>query len=98
MAGQIGFFIGGFVILFLLSSLVPLVFRTRRRTYSAVLFSTLVALAVATVLGGYGMSEGNGPVFETAFRAYLFPAVMVLLVRLVQARRNQAAKPNSRED
>ena len=89
MAAQLGFWIGAFIILYLVSALVLLAFRDKKYTYQAVTISTLIALAIATLLGGYGLSEGGGPVFMAAFINYFVPAVAVLIVNLLRVSRKQ---------
>ena len=89
MAAQLGMWVGAFVILYLVSALVLLSFRDKKSTYQAVTIATLIALAIATLLGGYGFSEGGGPVFMAAFINYAIPAVAVLIVNLIKVNRHQ---------
>ena len=93
-----GFYIGAFVILYLVSALIQLAFRDKKYTYQAVTISTLIALAIAVLLGGYGLSVDGGPVFMEAFMNYLFPAVLVLIVNLIRVNRKIAKMEESESD
>jgi len=90
MAPQLGYYVGGFVILYLVSALVLLDFRDKKYTYQAVTIAAAIALAIGTYLAAYGMSTGSGLDFGAAFGSYLPPAIAVLIVNLIRVNRKQA--------
>lgn len=69
--------VGALVVTFLLSRLVRLGFRHRVGLTKHVAVHA-VTLAIAAILGGFGMADGGDPAFGSALIGYL-PAVLVWL-------------------
>jgi len=79
------FFVGAIFGVYLISRFVRLAFGKNKRTYKAALIADSVTLAIATIVGGYGIADGGPPVFQQAFSAYFLPVAIVLAFDLVNA-------------
>lgn len=91
---EIGYLIaammGGVVILYLMTRLVLLVFRDKKHSTVSISISAFVSLGIATILAGYGMSEGDSPDFVNSFVNYLIPAIIVIVIEIFRVRRIKA--------
>ncbi len=87
MAG-LAFFVGALLLVRVIVILSQKVFlRSEGARY--ILMRNLVALGVATVLGGFGREQDGAPQFADAFLRYLLPAAASFLYDSVKARRNR---------
>lgn len=58
----------------------------KSNTPKSILFASLIALAIATLIGGYGYADGGDPVFEEAFVQSLIPAVLAASIVLFRTK------------
>ena len=99
MSGALAFSVGGLVAAYLLLRLLLIVCRKLRRGPNPeieIASMGILALAVCTVIGGYGMQDGGPePVFHQAFYLYFGPAMAATVIELVRVAieaRAEAAK------
>ena len=97
MSYSIGGVIGGIVILYLMTRLILLAFRDNKHKTSAVVISACIALAIATLLAGYGMADGNSPDFLNSFTTYLIPTPIVIAMEVIRLRRAKAKSASSEQ-
>jgi hypothetical protein len=93
MAAFLGQFTGGFTICLIVIALLFRMLRRWLRTEPSRLFvSFLGALAVGTVIGGYGFADDKSePVFLAALAMYLGPASLAGFLIALGALRGKAA-------
>ena len=86
VASMLGAVIGSYILLRLLMFITR---KVRRRPNDApeIAVAGLLALALMTVGGGYGMKDGlPDPVFLRAFYTYFGPAMLATVIELVRFR------------
>jgi FtsH-binding integral membrane protein len=86
----IGSLVGGVVIIYLITRVVLVAFRDKKHAISSIVLAAGIALLVATVLAGYGMSEGGSPNFPGSFFAYLIQTLIVIGIEITRVRRLKA--------
>ena len=89
----IGTFVGGFVGIGLLSRLARWLLKRLGDNLDRVFAAQGLALATATVIGGYGFAAPAGtPQFLQAFETYLIPCVAWLAIDILALRGRKATR------
>ena len=91
----VGAIMGGVVILYLMTRLILLAFRDKKRSTKSIVISACVSLGIATILAGYGMADGGSPNFMNSFLGYLVPALIVIVIEILRVRHLKAKSVSS---
>jgi uncharacterized MnhB-related membrane protein len=83
----VGLSLIGFVILYVLSSLILLSFRDKKDTYQAVAIATLISYVIAVFWSGYMLGTPDNPMYEGMLAGLFVPFVAVLAIKLVRLHR-----------
>jgi len=73
-------FLAAMVPLLLISRLILWLLRRARGAYWRVVVANVGSLAIATVIGGFGMADGGPFAGVQAFSTYLVPQLVILLI------------------
>jgi uncharacterized membrane protein len=98
MAYSMGAMVGGVIAIYLLTRLVLLVFRDKKHEIKFIIISAVVALAIATVLGGFGFADGNQPDFVLSFSMYVIPTVLVVVIEAIRVKLGKSKDKLNQED
>ena len=82
----IGSLIGGIAIIYLMTRLILLAFRDKKRDSRSIVIAACISLFIATVLGGYGFAEGGPPNFLNAFLNYVLQTLIVIGIEIVRVK------------
>lgn len=91
----VGLSLIGFVILYVLSSLILLSFRDKKDTYQAVAIATLISYAIAVFWSGYMLGTPDNPMYEGMLAGLFVPFVAALAVNLVRVHRKISSNRDS---
>jgi len=76
-AAQLGEMIGGFIICFIILTLLMKWFEKSSLGYLTQLhIAAILTLSIATLAAGFGMADGGDPDFTKSFGIYALPALM----------------------
>ena len=90
----LGFFVGALIITWVVSRLTRLFFFRKAANWTRAIGPNVVALLVATGLGGVGMADGGPPQFVVALVRYIPPILVLIAFDSLKARKTTAPPPS----
>lgn len=90
----LGFFVGAFFTIWVISRITRRLFFRKSTGWTRAISPNVLALSLATGIGGLGMADGGSPQFFVALAMYLPPAVILVVVDTLKGRRTETEPPS----
>ncbi len=90
----LGFFVGALIITWIVSRLTRFFFFRKAANWTRAISPNVIALMVATGLGGVGMADGGPPQFLVALVRYIPPILVLIAFDSLKARKTATPPPS----
>src|SRR3954453_13697403 len=95
--GAVAEFLGGFLILLLVTGGLSKGLRRWLSEEASIIIASGLSLIIATLVGAYGFADGGPPKFQHAYSTYVLPQMLVLALLLVRVWKRASVRPQQPE-